>query len=31
MKMMLDEKNGGGKTREPKGKDKQYFECETIN
>ncbi|MAN59383.1 MAG: amidohydrolase [Flavobacteriaceae bacterium] len=30
-KMMLDEKNGGGKTREPKGKDKQYFHCETIN
>jgi imidazolonepropionase-like amidohydrolase len=31
MKMMLDEKNGGGKTRAPKGEDKQIFECETIN
>ncbi|MAT90499.1 MAG: amidohydrolase [Flavobacteriaceae bacterium] len=31
MKMMLAEKNGGGKTRPPKGKDKRYFECETIN
>jgi imidazolonepropionase-like amidohydrolase len=30
-KMMLAEKNGGAKTREPKGKDKQYFHCETIN
>lgn len=31
VKMMLDEKNGGGKTRAPKGKDKRHFECETIN
>ncbi|WP_432411205.1 amidohydrolase family protein [Rasiella sp. SM2506] len=31
VKMMLDEKNGGGKTKEPKGKDKRHFECETIN
>lgn len=31
VKMMLDEKNGGGKTRTPKGKDKRHFECETIN
>lgn len=29
--MMLSEKNGGGKTRAPKGKDKIHFECETIN
>ena len=29
--MMLSEKNGGGKTRPPKGKDKIRFECETIN
>lgn len=29
--MMLSEKNGGGKTREPKGKDKIRFDCETIN
>ncbi len=29
--MMLDEKNGGGKTKEPKGKDKRHFVCETIN
>ncbi len=31
VKMMLDEKDGGGKTRAPKGKDKRHFECETIN
>lgn len=31
VKMMLDEKNGGGKTRAPKGKDKRVFDCETIN
>jgi imidazolonepropionase-like amidohydrolase len=31
VKMMLEEKNGGGKTRAPKGKDKRHFECETIN
>ncbi len=29
--LMISEKNGGGKTREPKGKDKIRFECETIN
>jgi adenine deaminase len=29
--MMLSEKNGGAKTRPPKGKDKIRFECETIN
>jgi imidazolonepropionase-like amidohydrolase len=29
--MMISEKNGGGKTREPKGKEKIRFECETIN
>ena len=29
--MMLDEKNGGGKTRSPKGKDKRAFHCDTIN
>lgn len=31
VKMMLDEKNGGAKTRAPKGKDKREFHCETIN
>ena len=31
VKMMLAEKNGGGKTRPPKGKDKRIFDCETIN
>lgn len=31
MKMMLSEKEGGGKTKSPEGKDKIYFECETIN
>lgn len=31
MKMMLIEKEGGGKTRPPKQKDKINFECETIN
>jgi len=31
VKMMLDEKNGGGKTRAPRGRDKRHFECETIN
>jgi hypothetical protein len=31
MKMMLAEKEGGGKTRPPKQKDKINFECETIN
>lgn len=29
--LMLVEKNGGGKTKPPKGKDKIQFECETIN
>jgi hypothetical protein len=29
--MMLDAKNGGSKTRAPKGKDKMYLHCETIN
>jgi len=29
--MMISEKNGGGKTRPPEGKDKIQFECETIN
>ncbi len=29
--LMLDEKNGGGKTRAPKGKDKREFHCDTIN
>ncbi|MDC6350912.1 amidohydrolase family protein [Zeaxanthinibacter sp. PT1] len=29
--MMLDEKNGGAKTRAPEGKDRIDFECETIN
>lgn len=29
--MMISEKNGGGKTRPPAGKDKIRFECETIN
>ena len=31
VKLMLDEKSGGGKTRAPKGKDKREFHCETIN
>jgi len=31
MKMMLSEKEGGGKTRPPMKKDKIHFECETIN
>ena len=31
MKLMLAEKDGGGKTRPPKKKDKIHFECETIN
>jgi imidazolonepropionase-like amidohydrolase len=31
MKMMLNEKNGGGKTRPPKKEDKIHFTCETIN
>lgn len=29
--MMLEEKNGGAKTRKPKGKDRINFQCETIN
>jgi imidazolonepropionase-like amidohydrolase len=29
--MMLSEKNGGNKTRPPRGKEKIRFECETIN
>ena len=29
--MMLAEKNGGGKTQAPRGKEKIRFECETIN
>ncbi|MEZ4858135.1 MAG: amidohydrolase family protein [Flavobacteriaceae bacterium] len=31
IKMMLQEKSGGGKTREPMKKDKIDFECETLN
>ena len=31
MKLMLAEKDGGGKTRPPMKKDKIHFECETIN
>ena len=31
VKMMLAEKEGGGSTRPPKGKDKRIFDCETIN
>ncbi|NND63786.1 MAG: amidohydrolase family protein [Flavobacteriaceae bacterium] len=31
IKMMAEEKNGGGKTRPPKKKDKIHFHCETIN
>ncbi len=31
MKMMLREKEGGGKTRPPKKEDKIHFHCETIN
>jgi imidazolonepropionase-like amidohydrolase len=31
MKMMLDEKNGGGKTRTPERKENKNFDCETIN
>lgn len=31
MKLMLNEKNGGGKTRPPKKEDKIHFTCETIN
>lgn len=31
VKMMLDEKDGGSKTRAPRGKDKREFHCETIN
>lgn len=31
VKLMLDEKNGGGKTRAPRGRDKREFHCETIN
>lgn len=30
-KMMLDEKNGGGKTRAPKKKENRDLECETID
>lgn len=29
--MMLEAKNGGSKTRTPKGRDKMYLQCETIN
>lgn len=29
--MMLEAKNGGSKTRSPKGRDKMYLNCETIN
>ena len=31
VKMMLAEKQNGGKTKPPKGKDKREFHCETIN
>ncbi|MEZ4779557.1 MAG: amidohydrolase family protein [Flavobacteriaceae bacterium] len=31
IKMMLSEKSGGGKTREPMKKDRIDFECETLN
>ena len=31
VKLMLDEKEAGGNTRSPKGKDKIHFECETIH
>ncbi|PVW13525.1 amidohydrolase family protein [Marixanthomonas spongiae] len=31
IKMMLAEKQNGGKTKPPKGKDKREFTCETIN
>ncbi len=29
--MMLTEKNGGAKTRPPRGKDKIHFHCDTLN
>jgi len=29
--MMLEAKNGGSKTRTPRGRDKMYLQCETIN
>ncbi|MBL4662259.1 MAG: amidohydrolase family protein, partial [Flavobacteriaceae bacterium] len=31
MKLMLAEKDGGGKTQPPRKKDKIHFDCETIN
>ncbi len=31
VEMMIDEKNGGGKTQPAKGKDKIHFHCDTIN
>ncbi|MEM7185398.1 MAG: amidohydrolase family protein [Bacteroidota bacterium] len=31
MKMMLAEKEGGGKTRPPRQKDKIHFHCDTVN
>lgn len=31
MKMMMDEKNGGGKTRAPKKKENRAFHCESLN
>ncbi|WP_203292962.1 amidohydrolase family protein [Luteirhabdus pelagi] len=31
VKMMLDEKEGGGKTRKPKGTEEHYFHCNTVN
>lgn len=31
IKMMLDEKNGGGKTKPPTKKERTHFDCETIN
>jgi adenine deaminase len=30
-KMMLDEKNGGGKTKPPEKKENRNLECDTIN